>query len=152
MKASIVLLCSFAVCLLDGATAIRPSSFGLSKNIDRSRSSVSKFHISSDDGDIFSTSRITTVPRGGACSDSPPALFAKVALGATVETLLMYATLIAAKSEKVLDLPSTTTRVIQSCLIFCIIFLSSTYGAIADMGLSAATKQLLMPNEIPVSI
>lgn len=151
MKASIVLLCSFAVCLLDGATAIRPSSFGLSKNIDRSRSSVSKFHVSSDD-DSTTIEIVSTIPRGGACSDSPPALFAKVALGATVETLLMYATLIAAKSEKVLDLPSTTTRVIQSCLIFCIIFLSSTYGAIADMGLSAATKQLLMPNEIPVSI
>ena len=151
MKASIVLLCSFAVCLLDGATAIRPSSFGLSKNIDRSRSSVSKFHVSSDD-DSTTIEIVATIPRGGACSDSPPALFAKVALGATVETLLMYATLIAAKSEKVLDLPSTTTRVIQSCLIFCIIFLSSTYGAIADMGLSAATKQLLMPNEIPVSI
>ena len=151
MKASIVLLCSFAVCLLDGATAIRPSSFELSKNIDRSRSSVSKFHVSSDD-DSTTIEIVSTIPRGGACSDSPPALFAKVALGATVETLLMYATLIAAKSEKVLDLPSTTTRVIQSCLIFCIIFLSSTYGAIADMGLSAATKQLLMPNEIPVSI
>ena len=151
MKASIVLLCSFAVCLLDGATAIRPLSFELSKNIDRSRSSVSKFHVSSDD-DSTTIEIVSTIPRGGACSDSPPALFAKVALGATVETLLMYATLIAAKSEKVLDLPSTTTRVIQSCLIFCIIFLSSTYGAIADMGLSAATKQLLMPNEIPVSI
>lgn len=151
MKASILRLCiSLAICLLDGATAI-PSSFGLSKNIDRSRSSVSKFHVSSDD-DSTTIEIVSTIPRGGACSDSPPALFAKVALGATVETLLMYATLIAAKSEKVLDLPSTTTRVIQSCLIFCIIFLSSTYGAIADMGLSAATKQLLMPNEIPVSI
>ena len=113
---------------------------------------MSKFHDVSSDDDSTTIEIVSTIPRGGACSDSPPALFAKVALGATVETLLMYATLIAAKSEKVLDLPSTTTRVIQSCLIFCIIFLSSTYGAIADMGLSAATKQLLMPNEIPVSI
>ena len=157
MKASIILLCNFAaVCLLllDGATAIRPS-FGLSKiNNDRSRTSVSKFHLSSDD-EISTRSIVSTIqcqPRGGACSDSPPALLAKVALGATVETLLMFATLIAATSEKVLSFPSTTTRVIQALLIFCVIFLSSTYGAIADMGLSAATKQLLMPNEIPVRI
>jgi len=35
--------------------------------------------------------------------------------------------------------------------IFAVIFGSASFGSVVDTGLSAATKQLLDPNQIPVS-
>lgn len=97
-----------------------------------------------------------SIPRGGACSDSTPRLFAKIALGAAVETSLMYALIdliITLKSNNSHSGNSTAMiAIFQTIVLLSIIFGSSTFGAIVDRGLSAATKQILDPNQIPVSV
>ncbi|KAL3756116.1 hypothetical protein ACHAWU_005620 [Discostella pseudostelligera] len=94
-----------------------------------------------------------SIPRGGACSDSTPRLFAKIALGAAVETSLMYALIdliITLKSNNRHSGNSTAMiAIFQTIVLLSIIFGSSTFGAIVDRGLSAATKQILDPNQIP---
>ena len=104
----------------------------------------------------IAASSIYQTNRGGACSDSTPRLFAKIALGATVETSLMYAlvnlvvTLKSNNSNKYSS-NSTVVAIVQTIVLLAVIFGSSTFGAIVDRGLSAATKQILDPNRIPVS-
>jgi hypothetical protein len=46
---------------------------------------------------------------------------------------------------------STVVAIVQTIVLLAVIFGSSTFGAIVDRGLSAATKQILDPNRIPVS-
>lgn len=88
--------------------------------------------------------------RGGACSDSTPALFAKIGLGAAVETGLMYALLnLAVKVASTEKYSTTIVRTVQAVILFAIIFGSASFGAVVDMGLSAATRQVLDPNTIP---
>ena len=100
-------------------------------------------------------SSISQPNRGGACSDSTPRLFAKIALGATVETSLMYALVnlvVTLKSNNANKYSgnSTVVAIVQTIVLLSIIFGSSTFGAIVDRGLSAATRQILDPNRIPV--
>jgi len=87
--------------------------------------------------------------RGGACSDSTPALFAKVALASAVETGLMYSLVTYAVKANTMDYSKVVTRLLQGAILFAIIFGSASFGAIIDNGLSAATKQILDPNTIP---
>ena len=103
----------------------------------------------------IAASSIYQTNRGGACSDSTPRLFAKIALGATVETILMYALVnlvVTLKSNNANKYSgnSTVVATVQTIVLLSIIFGSSTFGAIVDRGLSAATKQILDPNRIPV--
>lgn len=103
----------------------------------------------------IAASSIYQTNRGGACSDSTPRLFAKIALGATVETSLMYALVnlvVTLKSNNANKYSgnSTVVATVQTIVLLSIIFGSSTFGAIADRGLSAATRQILDPNRIPV--
>lgn len=103
----------------------------------------------------IAASSIYQTNRGGACSDSTPRLFAKIALGATVETSLMYALVnlvVTLKSNNANKYSgnSTVVATVQTIVLLSIIFGSSTFGAIVDRGLSAATRQILDPNRIPV--
>jgi hypothetical protein len=96
-----------------------------------------------------------TITRGGACSDSTPRLFAKIAFGAAVETSLMYALvdlIVTLKSNNNQNGNSPAIAIFQTIVLLSIIFGSSTFGSIVDSGLSAATKQILDPNQIPVSV
>ena len=49
------------------------------------------------------------------------------------------------------NLSSLTKRIIQTTTLILIIFASSTFGSVVDMGLSAASKQVLDPNSTPNS-
>ena len=91
----------------------------------------------------------TTVPRGGACSDSSIELFAKIGVGSAVEVILMFLALEFALKLKLGD--ANLTRCLQAVALLSVIFASSAYGSLVESGLSAASKQFLDPNEIPVS-
>ena len=85
--------------------------------------------------------------RGGACSDSTPALFGKVALSASLETFLMYQLLnygVSLNASK-----SIQIKPIQAALVIVVIFGSAYFGQIIDTGMSTATRQVMAPNEIP---
>ena len=85
--------------------------------------------------------------RGGGCSDSTPALFGKVAASAAVETFLMYQFL--AIGAKINTPLSSGIRILQAALALSVVFGSSYFGQLIDSGMSAATRQVLAPNEIP---
>ncbi|KAL3776919.1 hypothetical protein ACHAWO_004158 [Cyclotella atomus] len=85
--------------------------------------------------------------RGGACSDSTPALFGKVASSAAVEAFLMYQLL--AFGAKLNSSKSPSKRVLQVMSALLVVFGSSYFGQLIDNGMSAATRQVLAPNEIP---
>lgn len=89
--------------------------------------------------------------RGGDCSDSTPALFVKVALGVAVEAGLMFALVSYAVKANELGYSKTVIRSLQAFALLAIIFGSASFGSLVDMGMSAATKQALDPNQIPVS-
>ena len=93
----------------------------------------------------------TTIPRGGACSDSSIALFAKIGVGSAVEAILMWLSLIKFALNLKLGDP-LLTRIVQAADLLSVIFASSAYGSLVESGLSAASKQFLDPNEIPVSV
>jgi tryptophan-rich sensory protein len=89
---------------------------------------------------------------GGACNDSNPALFFKVALSSALETATMLGLIVGANklSEKVQVLPDLFgLPLLQWLSLVAVIFASSFFGSIVDGGLSAATNQLLDPNQIP---
>ncbi len=94
-----------------------------------------------------------TIRGGVSCSDSTPRLFAKIGLGAAVETSLMTALLnlvVAVQSNKAGYY--AIKAIVQTIVLLSVIFGSSTFGDLVDRGLSAATKQILDPNRIPVSV
>jgi hypothetical protein len=69
-----------------------------------------------------------------------------------IEATLMYQLLklsIDINSTTRTNLSSLTKRIIQTTTLLLIIFASSTFGSIVDMGLSAASKQVLDPNSTP---
>lgn len=75
--------------------------------------------------------------------------FAKIFIGSIVASFLMHQVLLLACDLANDFRDNTFVTVVQFLLIGTVVFGSSTYGAIIDNGLSAATKQLLSPNEIP---
>jgi hypothetical protein len=85
--------------------------------------------------------------RGGGCSDSTPALLGKVASSAAVETFLMYQLLSFGAKLNSSKLPSK--RALQAISALIVVFGSSYFGQLIDNGMSAATRQILAPNEIP---
>ncbi|KAL7532076.1 hypothetical protein ACHAXR_004413 [Thalassiosira sp. AJA248-18] len=87
--------------------------------------------------------------RGGACSDSTPALFMKIASSAAVETGLMFSLFSYAVKANTMGYSTAIARSIQAAVLLLVIFGSASFGAIVDNGLSAATKQVLDPNQIP---
>ncbi|KAL7486495.1 hypothetical protein ACHAW6_012089 [Cyclotella cf. meneghiniana] len=87
--------------------------------------------------------------RGGACSDSTPALFGKVAASAAVETFIMYQLLAFGAAANTLTSMPSGTRILQAVLALFVVFGSSYFGQLIDSGMSAATRQVLAPNEIP---
>ena len=94
------------------------------------------------------------IPRGGACSDSDPALFAKIGTTAIFESMALFGILwssIQIAASK--NYPTWVPRVMNQPLVellasFLVIFGSSFVGAILDGGLSAATNQALKPNQV----
>ena len=64
-----------------------------------------------------------------------------------IETTLMYQLL--KLSININFVSSLTKRIIQTTTLLLIIFASSTFGSIVDMGLSAASKQVLDTNSTP---
>ena len=85
--------------------------------------------------------------RGGACSDSTPALFGKVAMSASLETFLMYQLL--NYGVRLNATKTTQIKAVQAALVFVVIFGSAYFGQIIDTGMSTATRQVMAPNEIP---
>lgn len=94
------------------------------------------------------------IPRGGACSDSDPALFAKIGTTTIFESMALFGILwssIQIAASK--NYPTWVPRVMNQPLVellasFLVIFGSSFVGAILDGGLSAATNQALKPNQV----
>ncbi|KAL7454216.1 hypothetical protein ACHAWC_005853 [Mediolabrus comicus] len=70
-----------------------------------------------------------------------------------IETTLMYQliklsiNIISTRDNN--NLSSLTKRIIQTTTLLLIIFVSSTFGSVIDMGLSAASRQVLDPNSTP---
>lgn len=94
--------------------------------------------------------------RGGACNDSNPSLFLKIALSASLETAAMVGLIVLSyvAAEKFPDIfPSVSGLPITTWLsLFAIIFASSVLAAFVEGGLSAASSQVLDPNEVPGDI
>jgi tryptophan-rich sensory protein len=105
----------------------------------------SPFHSSDDTKKVL----IADVCRGGACSDSTPSLFVKIGISAGVETFLMANVLFLAIRSKFGFENQSVATLVQLTLILSVIFGSSSFGALADTGVSAASKQILAPNEVP---
>mmetsp|Transcript_612 Transcript_612/g.1254 ORF Transcript_612/g.1254 Transcript_612/m.1254 type:complete len:318 (-) Transcript_612:326-1279(-) len=89
------------------------------------------------------------VRRGGACSDSNPALFAKIGVQAVVESAILLGLLVA--SVAYADLVPVAVfgeplLILLASLV--VVFGSSLVGAIVDGGLSAASNQALNPNQV----
>jgi benzodiazapine receptor len=100
--------------------------------------------------------------RGGACSDSSPALFFKIGLSAALETAIMVGLLLVASKHSTgtstmdaskfqfLLLPNFFGLPLSSWLaVGSIIYGSSVFGSLVDGSLSAATQQALDPNTTP---
>jgi benzodiazapine receptor len=90
--------------------------------------------------------------RGGACSDSSPALFFKIGMSAALETATMVGVLVASKhmASKFQLIPDFFGLPLsQWVAAFLIIYGSSFFGSLADGSLSAATQQALDPNTTP---
>lgn len=134
--------------LSDGAAAIHKSKSAIVRQprFGATKTAPSPFGVANGDG---SSPQQQIALRGGACSDSTPALFAKVALSAAVETGLMYALANYAVKLNTKDYSTVVTKGLQAGILLAIIFGSATFGSIIDNGMSAATKQLLDPNTIP---
>ena len=150
-------LCCIGLLLSDGAAAIHTNKhvgaqFGRSSHRIHHYSDGEEKHSPLFDVAINNRNYQPINCRGGECSDSTPALFAKVGLAAAVEGCLLYAVLNLASKANKLGYSNAVTTLIQIVEIFAVIFGSASFGAIVDNGLSAATKQVLDPNQIPVRI
>lgn len=165
MKCSILFLCSLLIggevvgvvsALPKKHSLVRPSLFGLHHHSASSSFAVKKDinrNAKSDSNNLVTSSAALSY-RGGACSDSTLSILSKVGLGTIVEAILLFATTqFAASAETLLNFDQLSLiRFVQVIELLCVIFGSSQFGAIVDSGLSAATKQFLDPNTIPVSI
>ena len=89
--------------------------------------------------------------RGGACSDSDPALFTKIGIQTVAESAGLLGIIIASinlsgklpPSWSVFNLP-----LLELIASFLVIFGSSIIGAVLDGGLSVATNQALNPSKV----
>ena len=147
MKSSIVFIGTLIGCLLSDNGGVSAEPFGLR----RINNNLSSKLLKKETHDVNNRQSIiaTTIPRGGACSDSSIELFAKIGVGSAVEAILMFLALDKSSTLKLGD--DNFTRVIQAVALLSVIFASSVYGSLVESGLSAASKQFLDPNEIPVS-
>jgi tryptophan-rich sensory protein len=94
------------------------------------------------------------IPRGGACSDSNPVLFAKIGTTSILESAALFGILRSSVKLAASDsYPSWVPSVFGEPLVellasFLVVFGSSFVGAIVDGGMSAATNQALNPNKV----
>jgi benzodiazapine receptor len=92
-----------------------------------------------------------TVFRGGAPKkkDSNTSTYplVKIAIAGVVEALIMHQSLLLAITGNSYE--GNIATVFQVLLVLSVPFGSSTYGSLIDNGLTAATKQIMSPNEIP---
>lgn len=89
--------------------------------------------------------------RGGACSDSDPALFIKIGIQTIAESAGLLGILIASINFSDKLLPSWSIfnlPFLELIASFLIIFGSSIIGAVLDGGLSVATNQALNPSKV----
>jgi len=89
---------------------------------------------------------------GGACEDSNPVLFLKITLSSTVETAALVCLIVGStKLSSILDfIPSIGgLSLLQWITLVVVIFFPSIIGSLIDGGLSAASKQILMPQMNP---
>ncbi|CAJ1947911.1 unnamed protein product [Cylindrotheca closterium] len=101
-------------------------------------------------GAIFKKKKQAAAPPASKTKNSNlKSAFAKVFIGTTVESVLMHQVLLFAFGLSNEFKDKTFASVVQFLLIFSVVFGSSTYGAVIDNGLSAATQQFLSPNEVP---
>ena len=98
--------------------------------------------------------KMVTIPRGGACSDTNPVVFAKIGTTSIVESFALYGILWSSvKLENSSILPSWLPTIFNQSLVvllasLLVVFGSSFIGAIVDGGMSAATNQALSPTEV----
>jgi len=139
-----------AVPVLARATA-DPAFFRRRSNINNAN------NVNSNNNNAKSTTTTTTaavdiIHRGGACSDSDPALFMKIGTTAIFESAALLGIIVSSVKlsnllpqnfPSVFDLP-----LLELMASFFVIFGSSFVGALVDGGLSAATKIALNPNQV----
>ena len=104
---------------------------------------------------VDTNSIINTVPRGGACSDSNPALFAKITAAAVAESVVLLGVLLSSVKLSDTTFPGSSMipsiynlPLLELIASFMVIFGSSFFGAVVDGSLSAATKQALNPSKV----
>jgi len=121
----------------------------------RRRSNI--INVNSNSNNAKSTATTTAaavdiIHRGGACSDSDPALFMKIGTTAIFESAALLGIIVSSVKlsnllpqnfPSVFDLP-----LLELMASFFVIFGSSFVGALVDGGLSAATNQALNPNQV----
>jgi len=159
MKCSVVFIGTLIGCLLsvNGGVLAISKPFGLRSVNNNFSSKLLQKEKTHDVSNNRQSIIATTIPvnqslqklRGGACSDSSIELFAKIGVGTAVEAILMWLALDKSLNLKLGD--PLLTRLVQVVALLSVIFASSVYGSLVESGLSAASKQFLDPNEIPVS-
>mmetsp|Transcript_24981 Transcript_24981/g.28581 ORF Transcript_24981/g.28581 Transcript_24981/m.28581 type:complete len:299 (+) Transcript_24981:54-950(+) len=121
-------------------------AFFRGKNILKSKTAATVNHSTVVDLDL-----INNIPRGGACSDSNPALFVKIGATAIAESFVLLGLLLTSTklTNNFTSIPTVFNEPLLELLAsMMIIFGSSIFGAIVDGGLSAATKQTLNPTKV----
>ncbi|EJK47530.1 hypothetical protein THAOC_33741 [Thalassiosira oceanica] len=100
-------------------------------------------------GSARSGGELMETPRGGAaCEDTHMSLFLKISTSAAVETALMYKLAKFAASVGERGYSKVSARLLRTAALVLIIFGSASFGSLIDGGLSAASRQVLAPNEI----
>jgi hypothetical protein len=104
---------------------------------------------------VDTTSIINTVPRGGACSDSDSALFAKITTTTIAESVVLLGVLLTSVKLSETTFPGSSMipsiynlPLLELIASFMVIFGSSFFGALVDGSLSAATNQALNPSKV----
>lgn len=124
----------------------RPAFFRTAQNIG---SSSSLRNLRSSDPSVVAV-LAERIPRGGACKDSAPALFAKIGAGAAVESAALLGILLASiKYAETLTSIQVFGEPLPILLAsFFVIFGSSFVGAIVDGSMSVASRQALDPTAV----
>ena len=149
MKITICKLLSLASLLSVQGTLARNAASGSMKTLSTKNvvPQARAFLPRSSSKSIESAKALSAIPRGGACSDTNPVLFAKIGVTAIAESAALFGILLA--STKVnLDWNLYNQPLVEVLASFLVIFGSSFVGSIVDGGMSAATNQALNPNQV----
>ena len=135
------------LCLLGTLASIDASSSMLGPSSPALKHKSAPFGILRD-GPARSGTGLPATPRGGACEDTHLSLFLKISASAAAETALMYRLARFASSVGEKGHSKTVANLLRAASLVLIVFGSASFGALIDGGLSAASRQVLAPNEV----